>query len=56
MVPMLKPGIIVVMDILGEQGGEAEELNEPQSNLVSGIFVTVNLHAPPRDIVVASWP
>ncbi len=38
------------------KGERVEELNEPQSNLVSGVFMTVNLYAPPPDVVVASWP
>jgi hypothetical protein len=54
---MLKPEIIVVTDILGAPKGErVEEPNEAQSNLVSGILMTVNLYTPLPDVVVAPSP
>jgi hypothetical protein len=36
------------------KGERVEELNEPESNLVSGVLITVNLYAPPPDVVLAS--
>jgi hypothetical protein len=55
--PMLEPGQNVVMDNLGAPKGErVKKVNETQSKLVSGVFRTVNLYAPPPDVVVASSP
>ena len=54
---MLKPRQIVVVGILGGHKGErVEEQNEAQSNLVSSIFMTVNLHASLPDVVAAPSP
>jgi hypothetical protein len=52
---MLEPGQIAALGILGtHKGKRVEELNKTHSNLVSGVFVTVNRYAPPPGIVVAS--